>query len=141
MIVAVLTRLKQAPAIFKQVGGAAAFAMLEADPPYHQRPACWVLPIAEQPGANRYAANAVAQDVVERIALVCCLGDGKTAGATIEGDPVRAVRDQLVDRLVGWSPEPEHGQVLYGGGRLLRAEARAIYWQFEFTRVAGIRKV
>lgn len=141
MIGLIITRLEQAPAIFRSLDGVVAFSRIESDPPLHQRPSGWVMPIRESAGPSIYQANAVGQDVQERIGIIACLGDGKTTGAAAEADVIRAMRDQLVDRLVGWRPEEAHGQLLYGGGALLRAEARAIYWQFDFTRVASIRKV
>jgi len=141
MIGLVITRLQQAPAIFKMLEGVVAFSRIENDPPLHQRPAGWVMPIRESAGGNVYSANAVGQDIQERIGIIACLGDGKTTGAVAEADVIRAMRDLLIDRLVGWRPEEAHGQLLYGGGALMRAEARAIYWQFDFTRTASIRKV
>ena len=141
MIGLIISRLRQAPAIFRSLDGVVAFSRIENDPPLQLRPAGWVMPIRESAGPSIYAANAVGQDVQERVGIIACLGDGKTTSASAEADVIRTMRDKLIDRLVGWRPETADGQLLYGGGALLRAEARAIYWQFDFTRVASIRKV
>ena len=141
MIGLVIARLQVTPAIFKSLEGVIAFSRIENDPPLHRRPAGWVMPIRESAGPSIYQANAVGQDVQERIGVMACLGNGVTTSAAAEADVIQAMRDLLIDRLVGWRPEAAHGQLLYGGGALLRAEARAIYWQYDFTRVASIRKV
>jgi len=141
VIALVITRLQEAPAPFKQLEGLVAFSAITNDPPLHLRPAGWVMPIRESAGPNTYQANAVMQELQERIGIIACLGSGKPTGAAAEADIIRSMRDLLVDRLVGWRPEAENGALYYGGGSLLRAEARAIYWQFEFTRSASIGKV
>lgn len=141
MIGAVIARLQAPTALFVRVAGLVAYARIENDPPLHQRPHAWVMPLSDSAGPNRYQANAVAQDVQERFAVLCCLGAGAVTGDVVEGDEIEAMRDALVDRLVGWQPQPAHGAVIYAGGQLIRADPRAIYWQFVFSRLGGIRKV
>ena len=65
-----------------------------------------------------------------------CIRD--RAGKVIAGNEVMTLRDQLLGRLLGWSPDGL-GALLYGGMSMLALQPRTVWFQLNFLRRIGVR--
>ena len=131
MINLTVERIETTVSGFKLVGGAIDFqAAVESNP--KAVPACFVIPMREQPGPS-IAADILQQKVTVTIGVILVvrnLGDqiGAAAGADLE-QLRRAVREQLY----GWTPDPVFDPFERGMGQLLAFRDGHAWWQDLFT--------
>lgn len=140
MIDAVIQRLKDDCSALKSVNGAVDFANIvesQFNVPLHERPAAFVVLLAEEAGGNELDTGGVAQIVKETIEIIICVGRGQEAGKAVAADAIKAVRDAVMDCLLAWSPDGL-GVFFYGGLGLLPFRPRAVWFRMIFARQVGV---
>lgn len=127
MINQIVERIQATVPAFRLVGGAIDFqAAVESNPT--ATPACFVIPMREQPGPS-IAADILQQKVVATVGIVIVvrnLGDRVGAAAGSDLDQLRlAVKAQLY----GWTPDPALDPLERGMGNLLAFRDGHAWWQ------------
>ena len=140
MIDAIIDKLTGDCAALKTVEGAFDLASLmdaQFAVPAGKRPAAFVMLASEQAGANEIDIGGVAQAVRQTVQIVFCIGGGETAGKAVAKDAIKSVRDSVMATLLGWSPD-DQGVLVYGGLALLAFRPRAVWFEMNFSRQAGV---
>lgn len=112
---------------FRLVGRAAEFqTAVESNPT--AAPACFVIPMREQPGSS-ISASVLQQKVTLTLGVVFAvrnLGDrlGAAAGADLE-----LLRKAVREQLYGWTPDPAFDPLERGLGQLLAFRDGYAWWQ------------
>ncbi len=141
MIDAVIARLAPAdvPAL-KSVAGAVDLADVidnQAAVPLDRRPAAFVMLAGEQARPNELTTGGTAQILTQQVQIAFVVGAGEQAGRTAATDAITAVRDAVLERLLGWSPDGL-GVFTYGGLALLALRPRAVWFAMTFGRQIGV---
>lgn len=131
LAVRTINRLREAPPLFKHVGGAAEYVRLVA-PPVDKMPAAFVFPYSEEYGGNNLV-NGVRQAGEEEIAVVLMVAVSPNVGAEVF-DPLQVPRAALIGRLLGWQPDQDDGALLLASGHLLDAAPTHLSYQIQFKR-------
>lgn len=118
--------------LLTQVGGAAdleaAKAVLK-----NKLPAAFVVPLAEQASPNSSATLVVSQKITQQFGVVLAVSNLRDAtGATAIND-LFAVRQQLLQALIGWFPSGALNCMEFGGGQLLDMSDSVVWWQDIFN--------
>lgn len=124
----------------KHVAGALSFAeILETQfaVPIEKRPAAFVALAGEQAAIGEVDIGITAQIVTQTVSIAFCIGSGGTVGAEAAKDGVMTLRQAVLDRLLGWSPDGE-GVLTYGGLSLLAFRPRVVWFQMTFGRRASV---
>ncbi len=142
MIEAIIARLTpdEGFTALKSVAGAVNLADIMANQfsvPFEKRPAAWVMLVGEQGGANEIDIGPTAQVVTQSVAIALCVGGGEPGGKAVASDAVMTVRQAVLDRLLGWSPD-DAGVLVYGSLTMLALQPRAVWFQMVFSRRTGV---
>lgn len=105
--------------------------------PPGKRPAAYVMLAGEQASPNEIDTGTTAQIVTQSVSVAFCVGAGEQAGKAIARDAVMEVRDAVLGRLLGWSPDGL-GVLTYGGLAMLALRPRAVWFQMIFARRIGV---
>ncbi|MEM7529382.1 MAG: hypothetical protein AAF416_17210 [Pseudomonadota bacterium] len=134
-------RVRDQCPLFLEVGdgaGLARIAQVAVVPP-----ACFVIPISDVPGANRYAGDhPVSQMTLAQFALIYAARDlsphDRGSGALTE---LEEARSQARAALVGWMPAGAHESCRLARGRLTSGLAGqgVGLWQDDFTTRFDLR--
>lgn len=127
-IAPVVQRLAQAASL-RRVLGVADLAGAKSAPA--QAPAAFVVPLGEQADAPADVLPA-RQRITHRFGVLLYLFAARPRADDWDAG-LAAVRREVRALLAGWAPAADAGAVRYAGGRLVAAEAGAIWWQDEFS--------
>lgn len=126
MIAEIATRLRDIPDAFNLVEGAAAFERAAASKPTAM-PAAYVLPLREA-GGNSSIYSRTRQKVTVTLGIAIAVSNvADTKGAAAQAD-LTALRDAVLNSLLGWSPagaEPLN----FAEGGLLAFKDGVLWWQ------------
>lgn len=118
------------PLFQNRIGGSAQFQILP-EAANLLVPSAYVIPLDENPDENQ-TSNGYRQSVDDSFAVVVVLDnkfDERGQAATVS---VHAVRQMLIQKLVGWAPDEDYDAIDYDGGSMLRMDRSRLYFQFEF---------
>jgi hypothetical protein len=143
VIQTIIDRLAPAPpdwTILTSVSGAVSMADVLANQaaiPVEKRPAAFVMLAQERATIGEVDTSKVAQIVEQSVAIAICFGSGDQVGKEVAKDGVTTLRNALLDRLLGWSPDGM-GVLTYGGLSMLALKQRAVWFQMIFGRRVGV---
>lgn len=131
MLAEIIARLTAQAPTFKTVAGAAEFAALKNGPPKERQPAAYVIPIADQAGANKLV-NGVRQQVASRFGVVLALGNLGDPRGEAASKAIETTRAAVRAALIGWSPTAGDDPVTFAQGRMIGIQDGVVWWQDEF---------
>lgn len=132
MLAEIIARLTAQAPTLKMVAGAAEFAVLRTAPPKERQPAAYVIPIADQAGANKLV-NGVRQQVTTRFGVVLALGNLGDARGEAASKAIETTRAAVRAVLLGWSPTADDDPITFAQGRMIGINDGVVWWQDEFT--------
>lgn len=136
----IVARLKAEAGSLRLVEGLAQLAALKQNPPSNVQPAAYVVPVSEAADDNRLA-NGIAQRNTVTFGVVLCLTDLSDVRGEAAGDALDAVRGEVRDALVGWTPPGAAGPALYVGGETIDLDKfGALWWMDRFRATESIRR-
>jgi hypothetical protein len=128
MIAAILTRLRTLPQL-KLVAGALEWAALDAPPPQHLWPACYVTPWSTGATPNGIAAGGFRQELAETAAIHLVAGNLRDPRGEAATADLTAIRDAVRTHLLGWVPATGWEQLELTSGRLFAVVDGVAVWQ------------
>ena len=135
MIAEIRNRLADLPAAFKLVEGAAAFEQAAATKP-KAMPAAYVIPLREVAGASPLYSR-TRQKVAVTVGVVLAVANAADAkGAAAQAD-LTALRNQVLNALLGWSPAGAEALEFAEGG-LLAFKDGVLWWQDAYRTQTAI---
>jgi len=139
-LTAISTLLKADVSAFKLVSGAADLENALSGR-VRALPACFIVPLKEDAGANTSGTMVITQDIVDRFAVVYAVKDlaDPLGVAAIDGS-LRDLRLATLNALVGWVPASGFDVCEYDGGSLIRIESGTIFWRDRF-RTSHINEI
>jgi len=125
-----------------QIGTASDFAGI-ADGAAKKPVQAFVLPDAETAGEQKNATGRLVQIVTVRFAVMIAI---KSAGARTGAkqlDDVKAVHDDVLAALFGWTPPAALSPCLYSGASVVAFDAKSgvLFYQMKFTSSEQITEV
>jgi hypothetical protein len=125
---------------FKLVAGAAEFAAISDAVPIY--PAAWVIPLGDSPAENTLMAGGVMQTVDSVFGVLIAVRDLTDQRGEAGVDAVRERRVEVVEALLGWTPNTnEVAPIEYAGGRLVAFASGFVWWQEEFSTSYYLRAI
>jgi hypothetical protein len=134
--VTIIRRLREVATTFeRRVGGTALFEALSSDDNTDiPLPYAFVVPLHEVAESNEDLSTP--QMVYERFGIVVAVDNKPQRDdglGLIALDELRALRQELFNGLLGWSPLSYLSDVSYVGGRHLKMTRARLWHQYEFT--------
>lgn len=122
---------------FKQVAGVRTVADLGTTPA--SMPGCFVIPATEEIRPVQEGAGLIVLDATFSFDVVCMVGQALRAGQ--EEDELMVLKDAVIDRLLGWTPDPSiYRPIVPTAGRLLGLAAGRASWITRYRTVFAYRK-
>lgn len=131
MINALKERIRQMVPAIKLVGGAADFqSAAEANPAV--TPACFVIPMEEQPEPNKLG-DIIIQRVHAQVGIVLVVRNLTDAKGVAAQADIDALRKQVKDQVFGWQATPDLDPFERGNSHLLAFRDGHMWWQDLYT--------
>lgn len=132
----VITRLGSlVPATLKKVGGAVDVPATEeavARLAKEKLPAAYILPLADRAGANVTGTEIVEQMVECRYGVLLAISNLRDPRGEQAQADLRAVRQAIMDALLGWAPAADYDPCEYAQGRLMQFSDQVLWWQDDY---------
>jgi len=130
MIEQLVARIKQTVPELRLVGRAAEFqAAVENNP--KATPACFVVPVQEQPGRS-ISSDVLQQEVTATVGVILVVRNvGDTLGAGAGAD-LETLRKAVRSQVFGWQAGPGLDPFERGRGQLLAFRDGHVWWQDQF---------
>lgn len=140
MFDAVKARLADVAALSGRIEPAASLsALMQRNQLPQVTPAAFVLPLGLRGGKADAAANIFRQQLNEVLGIVLILRTAGDATGAKGSDPLTALRNEVIRRIVGWSP-PSHWRAddtlapfTLSRGELVTLSAGALVYQLDFA--------
>ncbi|MEN9671437.1 MAG: hypothetical protein RL018_1714 [Pseudomonadota bacterium] len=133
-----IAKLKSDCPLLKQVSGSADFAAAKTLLK-NKMPAAFVVPLAEQASPNSSATMQVSQKVVQQFGVFIAVSNLRDATGEHAVSDLFSVRQQILQKLVGWTPAGAVSFIEFGGGSLMDMDDQVVWWQDNFTLDIYIR--
>jgi len=127
---------------FAEVGGVAQFS--RAEEMRQTVPAAFVLPLDNEAQRingelSRYS-NAVSQYIHDTFAVIIIARNVSDARGEAAIEELAALREAVVNSLVGWVPPGASCELLYRRGRLEKFNDQTVFWRDEYITAHDLEK-
>lgn len=127
MIEQTVERIKSTVPALRLVGRAAEFqAAAERNPAV--TPACFVVPMLEQPGPSM-AASVMQQQITATVGIIFVVRNLSDVAGAAAGAELETLRRAVREQLYGWAPAPGLDPFERGTGHLLTFRDGHVWWQ------------
>lgn len=127
-----IDRLKSQCLLLRDVGGAADFAAAQ-EGLRNKTPAAFVVPLAENATRNSSATLVVRQQVTQQFAVILAVSNLKDARGEKALNDLHQVREQIFEKVLGWSPPGTDSVMEFSSGRLLDMDNQVVWWQDDYV--------
>jgi hypothetical protein len=133
----VIDRIETGALGFKHVSGVKTVADLDTTPA--PMPACFVLPATETIVPKQEGAGLIMLEATFSFDVVCLIQGSAQRGR--DENELMDLKDVVIDRLLGWTPDPSiYRPIVPTAGRLLGLAAGRASWITRFRTVFAYRK-
>lgn len=134
----IVARLSAQVSAFKHVAQAADFAAAVRD--LKRSPSAFVLPLRETAARNKFGANALSQDILQRFGVAIGISNLRDATGANAAEDLAPIRLAVFDALLCWAPDADRSICEFGGGRIMRLSDQVLWWQDEYLTEYELRK-